>query len=84
MASLIRDSDGEGFVGSRVEAYDVTTMKVVAHEPQVGCCLLVGSVTAGSYSVRDWWMTTEIKEIISKTDSEIRFKTKNSTYTFRK
>jgi hypothetical protein len=27
------------------------------------------------------WLTTEIVEIVEKTDSELKFKTKNSTYT---
>jgi len=84
MASLIRDSDGEGYYGSRVEAIDPVTMEVVAHEPKVGCRLLVGTVTAGTYTTRDWWMTSAITEIISETEEEIRFKTENSVYTLKK
>ncbi len=84
MATIIRERDGEGFSGSRVEAYDPATMEIVGHVPIVGCCLLVGSMTAGSYSSRDWWMTTPIVEIISETDTEIKFTTKNSNYTFKK
>lgn len=84
MAILIRDSDGEGFSGARVEAWDRETGKLVGHEPMVGYCLLVGSVTAGMFSTRDWWRTTEITEIISQTKDEMRFKTASgSTYTFK-
>jgi hypothetical protein len=84
MAKLIRDRDGEGYCGSRVEAIDPKTGKVVGHEPIFGFCILVGSVTANSYSDRDWWLTTPITEIVSSDDKKIQFKTKNSTYTFIK
>ena len=84
MPSLIRDRDGEGFSGSRVESYNPDTVKIVGHEPIVGCCLLVGSVTAGTYSNRDWWITTPITEILSENDEEIKFLTANSAYTFKK
>ena len=84
MATLIRDRDGEGYYGSRVEAIDPETGKTVGHEPMVGKALLVGTVGTGTFTTRDWWLTTAITEIISETDEEIRFKTGNSTYTFRK
>ena len=84
MSNLIRDSDGEGYYGSRVDAIDPITAEIVGHEPTVGCCLKVGTMTAGTYSTRDWWMTTPITEIISEDNKQIRFKTKNSTYTFIK
>jgi len=85
MASLSKEVNGnwtfiEG--GARVEAikYDGKTAKVVGHEPMLGCCLLVGSVTARSYSSRDYWLTTEILEILEKNDKFVRFRTKNSIY----
>jgi hypothetical protein len=85
MADLIRDRDGEGFSGSNVQALDPKDLSnVVGHEPMVGYCLRVGSVTAGMFSTRDWWMTTPIVEIVSTTDDEIKFKTANSSYTFRR
>jgi len=84
MAKLIRDGDGEGYFGSRIESFDPKTGDLVGHEPMIGCCLKVGTATAGMFSSRDWWMTTPITEIISETDKEIRFKTKNSTYTLFK
>jgi hypothetical protein len=83
MARLVRDRDGEGYFGSRVEAWDVETGKVVGHEPMVGKRLLVGTMTAGMFTSRDWWMTTEIKEILSKDDEQVKFTTvTGSTYTF--
>ena len=85
MPKLIRDKDGEGYYGSRVEAWDRTTGKLVGHKPMVGFCLLVGTLSAGMFSSRDWWRTTEITEIISEDDEKIRFKTvSGSTYTFIK
>lgn len=87
MAELIRERDGEGYHGSCVDAYEVVDGKlgnIVGHEPIVGCCLKVGTMTAGMFSTRDWWMTTPITEIISETEDEVRFKTGNSTYTFRR
>ena len=89
MATLVkvhpdgREEMKEG--GSRVEAHrysDKTGLYegVVGHEPMVGCSLLVGSVTARSYSDQDYWLTTEITEIVERTNEHILFKTLNSTY----
>jgi len=83
MATLVkvhpdgREEFKEG--GARVEAHKFNE-GVVGHEPIVGCSLLVGSVTARSYSDRDYWLTTEITEIIEETNEHILFKTLNSTY----
>ena len=56
MAILKRVSDGKGDQGSRVEAikWDKVkgTTEVVGHKPIIGCALLVGSVTARSYSTK--------------------------------
>lgn len=85
MAHLTRESDGEGYFGSRVEAWDRVNAKVVGNKPMVGYCLLVGTMTAGMFTSRDWWRTTEITEIISEDDEKIIFKTvSGSTYTFSK
>lgn len=89
MATLIKiHEDGrEEFKdgGARVEAikYDSSTRIfecIAGYEPIVGCSLLVGSVTARTYSNQDYWLTTEITEIIKKTKKYWTFKTKNSTY----
>jgi hypothetical protein len=85
MPTLIRDRDGDGFSGSRVESFDPEqNMELVGDKPMVGCCLRVGSMTAGTYSDRDWWMTTPIKEILCETDEEIVFLTQNSKYKYIK
>ena len=84
MASLIRERDGEGYSGSRVdlvipneriESFDGDSSKLI------GNMLLVGTMTAGTYSTRDWWRTNVITEIVSETKDEIKFKTESgSTY----
>jgi hypothetical protein len=70
--------------GSRVEAIewneDKTFKEVKGNKPMVGCSLLVGSVTARSYSTQDYWLTTLVTEIIEETNEHIMFKTENSTY----
>lgn len=79
--------------GQRVEAIswneDGTFKEVADHKPVVGCSLLVGSVTARSYSSQDYWLTTKVTEILEEViDSDghiekIRFKTENSVYELR-
>jgi hypothetical protein len=84
MAKLKRITDGEGFVGSRSEAIKFNDKglfeKIVSSKPTIGCSMLVGTVTASSYSSRDYWITTEVTEILEEKDEYIRFKTKNSEY----
>lgn len=74
--------------GSRVEAIswndDRSFNSVVDHKPTVGCSLLVGSVTARSYSDQDYWLTTLVTEIIEETSEHIKFKTQNSEYILEK
>jgi hypothetical protein len=80
--------------GARVEAIswneDRTYKEVVDSIPVVGCSLLVGSVTARSYSAQDYWLTTVVTEILEDRRSEdgmielIRFKTENSVYELRR
>ncbi len=79
--------------GMRVQAIawneDGTFKEVTDHKPVVGCSLLVGSVTARSYSSQDYWLTTKVTEILEeKKDEEghlelVRFKTQNSEYVLR-
>ena len=85
MATLKRVRDGEGHYGCVVQALDSKDLaNCVGNEPMVGYCLKVGTLTAGTFSSRDWWMTTPITEIVSENDEEMKFKTANSTYTLRK
>ena len=90
MARLRRVSDGEGFSGSLVESIawneDGTLKEITGSKVTVGESLKVGSVTAGTYSTRDWWMTTEVTEILEERKNEegkyeyVKFKTENSIY----
>jgi len=88
MAILRRVSDGQGDEGSRVEAIkwneDGTFKEIVDNKPVVGCSLLVGSVTARSYSDKDYWLTTEVTEILEEKEHNgglyMKFKTGNSIY----
>jgi hypothetical protein len=90
MAKIRRISDGIGDTGQRVEAIkwneDGSFKEIVSNRPVVGCSLLVGSVTARTYSENDYWLTTEITNIIEETENEdglyVKFKTENSTYDF--
>ncbi len=90
MAKLIRESDGSGDSGSNSQAIqwkkDGTFDKVVSNRPVIGCSMLVGSVTARSYSTQDYWLTTPVTEILEEKiiDGEIyvRFRTGNSVYGF--
>lgn len=76
--------------GQRVEAIawneDRTFKEIVDSKPVVGCSLLVGSVTARSYSDQDYWLTTVVTEILEEEkDADgylkfVKFKTKNSEY----
>ena len=80
--------------GARVEAIawneDKTFKEVVDSIPVVGCSVLVGSVTARSYSAQDYWLTTVVTEILEEIKDEdgmmelVRFKTDNSVYELRR
>jgi hypothetical protein len=91
MATLRRIPDGAGDGGARVEAIawteDGKFKEVVSNRPTVGCSLLVGSVTARTYSKSDYWLTTVVTEILEEKLDEndnlyIKFKTENSVYEF--
>ncbi len=54
-------------------------------EPQVGCCMQVGTPFSRTFSNQDWWMTTPVTKIVSREINDdgvvtVVFKTKNSTY----
>lgn len=84
MATLRRKGDGAGDSGARVESIrwndDGTLREIVGSRPVVGCSMLVGSVTARSYSSSDYWLTSPVTEIIEERDDYVRFKTGNSEY----
>jgi hypothetical protein len=94
MARLIKiHPDGRKEVkesGSRIDAIawneDGSFKEVAGHSPIVGCSMLVGSITARSYSNRDYWLTSKVTEVLEEKRDEaglfyyIRFRTENSEY----
>ena len=84
---LRRVSDGSGDSGSRSESISWINGKfdkVDGYMPKVGNSMLVGSVTARSYSTIDYWLTTPVIEILEEIKNDnvhyIRFSTENSEY----
>lgn len=55
---------------------------VVGHRPTIGCSMLVGSINARTYG-NDYWLTTEVLEILEETENMVRFRTKNSIYIWK-
>ena len=92
MAELLKiHSDGSYELkdgGARSQAIewneDGTFNRVVSNRPVIGCSMLVGSISARSYSAQDYWLTTEIIEIIEDDEERVKFRTKNSMYEWRK
>ena len=93
MALLKRVGDGAGDMGARSQALsyneDGTFKAVVSDLPTVGCGFLVGSVTARSYSEKDYWLTTPVTKILEERIENdgavyIKFATENSVYEFWK
>jgi hypothetical protein len=84
MAKLIRTRDSAGDSGARCEAIrwneDGTFKEVVGSRPVIGCSMLVGSITARSYSDKDYWLTTKVTEILEEREDYVKFKTGNSIY----
>lgn len=88
MAHLRRTRDGVGDSGARSEAIawheDGKFKEVVGRSPVIGCSMLVGSITARTYSGQDYWLTTPVTEILEEIENEethyVRFKTGNSEY----
>lgn len=86
--NLRRTRDGEGDSGARSQAIKFDKYgnfeEVAGYKPTIGCSILVGSLSARSYSNQDWWMTTAVTEIIEEIENDdvhyIRFKTGNSEY----
>lgn len=86
--NILRTRDGKHETGGASQAIqwkeDGTFDKVVAHVPTVGCSMLVGSVTARTYSDQDYWLTTPVVEILEEVNNDsvhyVRFRTENSEY----
>ena len=84
MATLRRISDGKGDSGARSEAIkwneDGTFNSIVSNRPTLGCSMLVGGVTARSYSDQDYWLTSQVTEILEDKENYVKFRTGNSEY----
>lgn len=86
--NLRRTKDGTGDSGSRSESIkwkeDGTLDKIEGYIPKIGNSMLVGSITARSYSYKDYWLTTPVTEILEEIKNEdvhyIKFKTEKSEY----
>ena len=87
MPSLRRVGDGAGDSGARSEAISWYKnghfKKVVGNRPTVGCSMLVGCVSARTYRLQDYWLTTVVTEILEDRGDYVRFRTENSEYEWR-
>ncbi len=85
---LRRTRDGAGDSGGSSQAIKFDHYgnyeKVVGSIPTIGCSILVGSISARSYSETDFWITTSVNEILEEIKNDdvhyIRFTTDNSEY----
>ena len=88
--ALVREDGNAGDSGPLCEILDAESGKAIPGEtyPRVGCGVRVGSIYARSYSGQDYWQTTPITEILHESIDDagywtVRFKTKNSIYTWK-
>ena len=89
MATLLKEIEGklifmEGGALSQSIKFNGDDYEIISDRPVIGCSVKVGSITARSYSDRDWWMTTEVLEILEETEDSVKFRTKNSIYEWRR
>ena len=81
MTYSLYDKLGRGDSGPMSECLFDDGRKEV--RPKVGGRMQVGSYTARTYSMQDYWLTTEIKEIVSEKKNEVIFRTRTgSEYTW--
>lgn len=83
MPTLRRLSDGAGDSGAMSLA--IRPGEIIQNsKPIVGYSVRVGSMSARSFSVQDYWTTTPVTEILEERETEdklyVRFKTGNSEY----
>ena len=88
--SLVRERDGDGDSGPMCQILDPESGMAVknADYPMVGFGVRVGSPYGRTYAAQDYWQTTPIVGIIEENINDegfwtVRFKTKNSTYTWK-
>jgi hypothetical protein len=81
--SLRREGDGAGDSGPMSRLFNKDgNAPDAGPRPKVGYAIAVGSPYARTYQMQDWWQTTEIQEILEETENEVRFRTRNSVYTW--
>lgn len=77
------DDKSKGDSGGRSEAWKVSEngiAEIVGDRPIVGCRMLVGAIGARTMSWQDYWLTTEVLEILEEREDYVKFRTKNTTY----
>jgi len=82
--SLVREHDNSTHYSNLVKWVEwdreTSRAKQLHDEPAVDFSCMFGPYSILGQASYEW-LTTEIVEIVEKTDSELKFKTKNSTYT---
>lgn len=83
---LTREGDGAGDSGPMSLGIHLDKDEKPVFEdnarPQIGKIMRVGTFMARSYQNQDWWQTTPVTEILEESENIVRFKTKNSVYTW--
>lgn len=85
---LRRVQDGAGDSGGSSQSIswnkETNKIEVDGYIPKIGNVMKVGNVTARSYSRQDYWLTTEVTEILEEIKNDdvyyVRFSTGNSEY----
>jgi putative lipoic acid-binding regulatory protein len=81
---LVREHDNSTHYANLVKWVEwnreTSRAKQLHDEPAVYFSCMFGPYSIIGHASYEW-LTTEIVEIVEKTDSELKFKTKNSTYT---
>lgn len=77
----------KGDSGGRSEAIrwkpDGTVQEIVSRRPTVGCSMLVGAIGARTMQYQDYWLTTEVLEILEDREDYVKFRTKNTVYEWK-
>ena len=97
--SITRESDGAGDSGmlfrslkwpeDKTKQYTIDDLERVGETGEiiVGCCMYCGSPYARTMQSQDWWLTSEVSEILETGEDEkgswARVKTGNSIYLAR-
>lgn len=81
MTYSLYDKAGRGDSGTMSDC--IMRDGTAQRRPKVGGVMIVGSPYARTYQNQDYWMTTEIEEIISNDANEVIFRTRTgSIYTW--